>query len=141
MSAGNNCGFMGRLGRDAEARWTTNEKQITNFSIAVDIGWGQNKKTMWINVGAWGQWIDKVAPYLLKGTQVYVVGEIELREYEKEGVTKQSLQLTIQPGGVQLAGGKPEGQQQQSGAGGYRDKKPEQQKLSNDDFKDDDIPF
>jgi len=140
MSANNNCGFLGRLGRDAETRWTTNEKQITNFSIAVDVGWGRNKKTMWVNVGAWGSWVDKVAAYLKKGTQVYVVGEIELREYEKGGVTKQSLQLTIQPGGLSLTSGTQQ-DRQQSGAQGFRDKKPEQKQLSNNDFKDDDIPF
>jgi single-strand DNA-binding protein len=143
MSAGNNCQFIGRLGRDAESRWTANEKQITNFSIAVDIGWGDNKKTMWIQIGAWGQWIDKVTPYLKKGVQVAVCGEIELRDYEKDGVPKQALQLTIQPGGVTLLS-KDEGQRPQrpSSGDGFRKKpEPEQRPLGGGDFKDDDIPF
>jgi single-strand DNA-binding protein len=146
MSAQNNCSFIGRLGKDAESRWTPNEKQITNFSVAVDIGWGNNKKTMWLNVGAWGQWVDNVVPHLRKGVQVCVLGEIELREYEKDGVTKQSLQLTIQPGGVKLLSKVEGGQSQQSGGGGYRSKPkqeaaPKQGELTGNDFKDDDIPF
>lgn len=145
MSANNNWSGMGRLGRDAETRWTTNEKQITNFSIAVDVGWGKKKGTMWINVGAWGAWIDNVMPYLKKGTQVVLNGEMELRKYTKDGVTKQSLQLTINAGGLALTsgGGNSDYNPQQSGSGqqGFRSKKPQQQQLSGDDFKDDDIPF
>jgi single-strand DNA-binding protein len=141
MSANNCWTGMGRLGRDAETRWTANEKQITNFSIAVDVGWGQKKKPMWINVGAWGSWIDNVMPYLKKGTQVVLSGEIELREYEKDGIKKQSLQLTIGPGGLWLTSkGSNDGHQSQpqSGARGFRDKPADKQE---DAFADDDIPF
>ncbi len=124
MSSINVCTFSGRLGNDAETRYTANQKAITNFSLAVDIGWGENKKTMWVNCGIWGDWGEKTAPYLTKGAAVTVSGEIELREYESNGETRTSLSLTVRPGCCSIQS-KIEKKTQYTG--GFRDRSPTQE--------------
>ncbi len=138
MSSINVCTFSGRLGKDAETRYTASQKAITNFSLAVDIGWGENKKTMWLSCGIWGDRGEKGAPYLTKGAAVTVTGEIELREYESNGETRTSLNLTVRDWDIQS---KIEKKDQYTG--GFRDNpapaKPQAQQQ--DAFQDDDIPF
>ena len=65
----------GSLGKDATMRYTPSGKAVTSFSVAVSDGFGENKKTIWINVSVW----DKAAETckdLLKGAKVLVEGRI-----------------------------------------------------------------
>lgn len=65
----------GALGRDATMRYTPGGKAVTSFSVAVSDGYGENKKTIWINVSAW----DKTAEAckdLQKGAKVLVEGRL-----------------------------------------------------------------
>lgn len=89
--------FAGRLGRDADRRATPNGKSVCNFSIGVDVGWGENKKTLWVGCALWGERGEKLAQYLTKGTAVAVAGEIDIRMYEtKDGSTKAELTCNVQ---------------------------------------------
>jgi len=138
MSSINVCTFSGRLGKDAETRYTPSQKAITNFSVAVDIGWGEKKRTMWLNCGLWGERGEKIAQYLTKGLAVTVTGDIELREYESNGAMKQSLSLNVRDVDIQSKIEKP----QQQYTGGFREpaaSKP-QVPAQQGNF-DDDIPF
>lgn len=96
----------GRLGRDAETR-DANGKKVINFSIAVDQGYGENKRTLWIECAKWGE-NTGVAQYLTKGTQVVVAGEPSLRTWESNGKNGTSLTLTVNQ--ITLVGGKQEQQ-------------------------------
>ncbi len=96
--------FAGRLGRDADRRATSNGKSVCNFSIGVDVGWGENKKTLWVGCALWGERGEKLAQYLTKGTAVAVAGEIDIRTYQaKDGSTKAELTCNVQK--VTLLGG------------------------------------
>jgi len=96
--------FAGRLGRDAESRATPNGKSVCNFSIGVDTGWGENKKTLWVGCALWGERGEKLAQYLTKGTAVAIAGEIDIRTYQaKDGSTKAELTCNVQK--VTLLGG------------------------------------
>lgn len=96
--------FAGRLGRDAESRATPSGKSVCNFSIGVDTGWGESKKTLWIGCALWGERGEKLAQYLTKGTAVAVAGEIDIRTYQaKDGNTKAELTCNVQK--VTLLGG------------------------------------
>ena len=96
--------FAGRLGRDAESRATPNGKSVCNFSIGVDTGWGENKKTLWVGCALWGERGEKLVQYLTKGTAVAVAGEIDIRTYQaKDGSTKAELTCNVQK--VTLLGG------------------------------------
>jgi single-strand DNA-binding protein len=85
----------GRAGRDAEQRFTPAGKAVTQFSVAVDIGWGDNKKTQWYEVVCWDKLAEVAAQYVKKGSKVLCDGVAELNEYTgKDGTPKASLRLT-----------------------------------------------
>ena len=47
--------LMGRLTRDPELRYTGSETAVANFSLAVENGYGDGKKTDFINCVAWSK--------------------------------------------------------------------------------------
>lgn len=130
-----------RIGKDAVTRFTQGGKAVTGFSAAFDTGWGDNKKTTWLDVSGWGERYEKVAPYLTKGSQVLIEGDIGTREHE--GKTYLTLNLSE----LKLIGGKQEAQG--GGSGGSRGGAPKRQRPEPatgsrspvDDFEDTDIPF
>ena len=78
--------FSGRIGRDAETGSTQGGTAVCNFPVAVESGYGDNKKTTWVRCALWGKRAEGGLPqYLTKGAQVVVSGELSTREYEKNG--------------------------------------------------------
>ncbi|MBK7786885.1 MAG: single-stranded DNA-binding protein [Gemmatimonadetes bacterium] len=71
--------FTGRLGRDAEQKYLPNGTAVTEFSVAVDVGFGDKKTTLWPRCCFGDQ--ASVAQYLLKGQQVGVSGSVNMREW------------------------------------------------------------
>ena len=90
----NTCSFDGRLGADAELKEVSGYK-VCNFSIGTNVGYGDNKKTLWVDCAIWGKQGEGAVKYLLKGQQIFVNGELSTREYEKDGVNKTSLSLKV----------------------------------------------
>ena len=72
----------GRLSKDPELRYTQKGTAVTEFQIAVDSGYGDNKKTNWISIVAWGKVAEFVCENAAKGTGLLVNGEIETGSYE-----------------------------------------------------------
>ena len=107
----NKCILVGRLGKDAETTNTSNGNAVTKFSIATDRGWkdkatGEWKsETDWHNCVAWQK--SAVAPYLLKGTQVYVEGRLQTRSYDKDGERRYVTEVVADE--IVLLGSKREG--------------------------------
>jgi single-strand DNA-binding protein len=97
---------IGNLGKDCVTN-AVNGKNVINFNVAHtekfrDAQGNQKDKTVWVECA---YWTDKtaIAPYLRKGTQVYVEGTPEVRTYQKnDGTTAASLTLRVQT--VQLLG-------------------------------------
>jgi single-strand DNA-binding protein len=82
----NSVSLIGRLGRDPETRHTQGGKTVTNFSVAVDEGFGDRKQTYWIPVVAWEKTAEAAGKYLKKGSQVAVEGRLQVRSWDdKEG--------------------------------------------------------
>jgi len=81
--------LIGNLGKDAESKFTPNGTSVATFSIATswrqkDQATGEWKdQTDWHNIKLWRS--ENVAPYLTKGTQVYIEGRLQTRSYEKDG--------------------------------------------------------
>ena len=122
-----------RLGKDATTRYTQAGKSVTGFSAAFDDGWGDNKKTIWLDCSGWGERYEKVALYLVKGAQVVVEGNIGTREHEG----KTYITLTLSD--LKLVGGKQEGQHERPAQ--QRQPQRQQSEPPMDNFADDDIPF
>lgn len=121
----------GRLGQDADTRYTQAGKAVCSFSVAVDSGWGDNKSTSWFRCALFGKRAEGgLVPYLTKGTFVTVTGEVSLDEYEAKGEKRASLKVFVKD--VEL-GPKAEAQAQQ----------PKDHVEPKDDFHDDlnDLPF
>lgn len=71
--------FTGNLGRDCRTN-TVGQHFVCNFSVAVTEGFGDRKKTHWVECALWGKQGEALAPYLLKGAQVCVSGEFGMKE-------------------------------------------------------------
>lgn len=70
----------GRTSADAEVR-NVNGNDVTEIRLAVDQGWGDKKQTNWFRVSIWGKKGSGAAPYILKGSQITVIGELEIGEF------------------------------------------------------------
>jgi single-strand DNA-binding protein len=105
--------LVGRLGKDAESKFTPSGTSVATFSIATS--WRQKDQqtgewkehTDWHNIVFWRA--ENVAPYLTKGAQVYIEGRLQTRNYEnKEGrkvyVTEVVAEELILLGGRQGGG-------------------------------------
>lgn len=77
---------IGNLGKDPETRYTTgsNPTAVCRFTIAVDKGYGENKKTVWVNIVTFGKLAENCQKFLQKGRKVYAAGELDIREYDKQ---------------------------------------------------------
>ena len=92
----NNLSATGGIGKDAELRYTPNQDPVCSFSFALSSGFGDKKVTTWLNANIWGSRAETLAPMLLKGTTVGIVGELTNRPYKaKDGTEKFSLEVRV----------------------------------------------
>ena len=118
-----------RLGKDAEVRYTQSGTSVLSFAGAVDTGYGNNKKTVWVGFSVFGKRAEgELVNYLTKGSQVAVTGELNIDEWEKDGQKNFMLKCIVRD--LDLIGGKQEAKKSE----------PKQQQVVEDDFEDD-IPF
>ena len=115
----NQCNFIGRLGKDPEARYLAGGDQVVNFSIAV--GWkGKDKDGVdWVNIVAFGKLAEICAKYLTKGSQVFISGKFKTDKYQdKDGNDRHSTKIVADNmqmlGGRQDSGGEHAPRQQES---------------------------
>ena len=78
--------LMGRLTRDPEVRYTSSNRAVCQFSIAVDRPFtnqqtGQ-READFINVVVWDKRAENVGKYMSKGRLVAVEGRIQTRNYD-----------------------------------------------------------
>ena len=86
--------FTGAVGRDADVKSTPSGQSVFNVTVANNIGFGDRQQTLWVRVALWGKRAETLAQYLKKGQQVFVSGELSMREYQAaDGTTKSSLEL------------------------------------------------
>ena len=137
--------FTGRLGSDAELKFTQGGTTIWTARVAVDYGWGDNKGTSWINAKSLGKHAEALGKLdLQKGAAIGGTGELQVREYDKnDGGKGISVECLVNK--IELLGPK-----QESGNGTPRNNAPKPQRReaapakapSFDDVPlDDDIPF
>ena len=124
--------FIGRVGRDAETRYLPSGEAVATWSVAVDSGYGDKKKTSWVKCTLWGKRAESLAQYIRKGDRIGVTGEASLEEWTNKDGEKQAS-IAVRVADVSLLGDKRE-----------ESPKPAQPapraKQSADDFEDS-IPF
>lgn len=107
--------LMGRLTRDPEMRHTNSGTPVTTFSIAINSGYGENKRTDFVNCLARNKTAEFVTKYFTKGKMIVIAdGRISTRSWETQdgkrayatevianevnfGETKSSQQTAAQP--------------------------------------------
>lgn len=77
--------LIGNITRDPEVRYTQSGKAVARFSLAVDDGYGENKRTDFPTIIVWGKTAETIGNSLRKGSKVAVNGKITTSSYEKEG--------------------------------------------------------
>ena len=146
--------LLGRLGKDAETKFTPAGAAKTTFTMATN--WSRKdqqtgewkEETDWHNIVLWRS--ENLANYLLKGKQVYVEGRISTRSYDDKDGNKRWITEVIADN-VILLGGDARGE-----GGGGSDfsqpvsmprsaRRPEPQTSGGGGFEpgitDDDVPF
>ena len=76
--------LMGRLTRDPEMRHTNSGTPVTTFSIAIDNGYGDNKRTDFVNCIAWNKTAEFVSKHFTKGKMIIFIGRITTRSWETQ---------------------------------------------------------
>jgi single-strand DNA-binding protein len=129
---------IGHLGKDAVVN-TVNGKTVINFSVAhtekfKDATGQQKDKTTWVDCSSW---TDKtaIAPYLKKGTQVYVEGTPDSRAYLTAD-NKPASSISLRVSSIQLLGS-PE-KNEVTNAEGKREYAPNNAPIAEEDG---DLPF
>lgn len=136
---------IGHLGKDAVIN-NANGKQVINFSVAhtekyKDAQGNIQNKTVWVDCAYWTERVA-IAPYLKKGTQVYIEGQPDIQTYTTQD-GRSNAKLVCRVRQVQLIGGKNDEQLQQKNAtsASYQPQAAPAQQPNDLDMPVDDLPF
>ncbi len=126
--------LVGTCGQDPEVRYLPNGNAVTNLSLATSEQWtdkqtGQKvEKTEWHRVSMFGKVAEIAGEYLRKGSQVYIEGKLQTREWEKDGIKRYTTEIVVDmQGTMQLLGGRPQGDNNNQGSQQPRQSAPQQQ--------------
>ena len=92
--------LIGNIGKDPEVRTLEGGTKVAAFSLATSSG-GYKKqdgtdvpeKTQWHNIVCWRSLADICEKYVHKGDRLTVFGQIQYREYEKDGVKRYATDI------------------------------------------------
>lgn len=99
MSTLNKAMLIGRLGQDPEVRYTQSNTAVATLSVATnerfkDSNGEWKERTEWHRVVAWGRLAEICQQYLQKGSQVFIEGPIQTREWEdREGQKRYTTEI------------------------------------------------
>jgi len=92
----NSFAFTGRLTKDAGYTTLASGKGLLVANVAINTGFGDYKKTLYVKVQQWGESGQNIAKYLTKGTLVGGVGEVSLNSWSsKEGKQYTDVQIDV----------------------------------------------
>ena len=69
----------GNLTKDIDVKTTSNGTLVGEFTVANNERVGENEVTTFIKCVMFGERVEKICPYLLKGTKVLVDGRLEVK--------------------------------------------------------------
>ena len=86
----------GRLTAVPELKKTQSDISVASFTIANDTGYGDNKKTNFINCVAFRKTAETICNYFGKGSLIGIEGRIQTRSYEdKEGKKRTVFEVLV----------------------------------------------
>ena len=162
--------LIGRMGQDPEKRITPAGHSVLNISIATteyfkDQSGNKKERTEWHKVVFWNRQAEIVEQYCRKGSQLYVEGSLQTRDWQdKDGNKRYTTEIVAR--NLQLLDSRPQGSQSGDAnlSGGFQPNAPAPQRQNDfqpqpgnqfqappqsepnqnsfdDDFVEDDIPF
>lgn len=92
----NHITLMGRLTKDPELRYTSNNTPVASFSLAVERDFGE-KQTDFIECVAWRQTGEFISKYFAKGNMMAVSGRLQIRDWnDKDGNKRRSAEVVVE---------------------------------------------
>lgn len=88
--------LIGNLTRDPERNQTANGVPYCRFGIAVNRNYANangERETDFFNIIVWRNQADSCYKFLRKGLKVGIVGSINVRNYEQDGVKRSSYEI------------------------------------------------
>ena len=76
--------LMGRLTKTPELKYTNRDMPVCSFTIAVDSGYGENKKADFLTCVAWNKTAEFISKFFEKGSMIAVVGRLSTRVWESQ---------------------------------------------------------
>lgn len=133
--------IIGRLTRDPELRSLPSGRSVASFSVATNRQWtdqsGQKQKQVeYHNIVAWARLAETASQYLHKGSQVYVEGHLQTRDWTAQDGSKKSRTEIICDNFIML-GTKPSGFE--PGSSAVQSSGPSE--VVEEEIKVEDIPF
>jgi len=99
--------IIGNVGRDPELKTVSADRKVAEFSVAVGSKNGAEERTDWFKISAWDKQADTVMNYVKKGDQIFVEGQLRIREYiDRDQKNRTSFEI-VSPN-FQLLGNKPQ---------------------------------
>jgi single-strand DNA-binding protein len=118
MAGVNKAIILGRLGQNPEISYTQSGLAVCKFSIATSRKQKNGQEvTQWHRCTAFDKAGELIAKYVSKGNMLYIEGEINYSQYEKDGVTRYSTDIIVRE--FNFIGSGDGGQNTQQG-GGYQ---------------------
>jgi single-strand DNA-binding protein len=99
--------LMGRLTKEPEIRSTTSGKSVASFTLAVD---RNRDEADFINISAWDKTAELVQQYCHKGSQVTLIGRIQVRSYDAKDGSRRYV-TDIVASNVQFCGSRKDAQE------------------------------
>ena len=116
----NICIFVGRATKDPVVRTNANGTAVASFSLAVDTGYGENRKANFFSLVAFGKVAESIDKLIRQGTKIIVQTEAQQNVWEdKEGQKHYDINFIIRSWEFAESKKTTDGQGGSSGAGSY----------------------
>jgi len=98
--------LVGRLTRDVELRYTGGGTAVANISLAINTR--RRRDDQWVDEAhffdavVWGKTAESLSPYLTKGKQIGLEGELRQNRWEQEGQRRSKVEIFAR--NIQLIG-------------------------------------
>lgn len=140
--------LVGNLGKDPEVRFLNGGGAEANAVCTLRLACNERRKdgdtwkdhTEWMDVVVWGKSAENVGQHLHKGSQVYVEGRLQTRQYkDKEGHDRWRTEVVANQ--VVFLGGGNGADTSQRSAQAPKTQQPSSPPPAEGGFIDDDLPF
>lgn len=139
-----------RLTREPETTFTTSGKAVTNFGIAWDMGYGDNKRACFIDCKLWGDRGENFVRFVKKGHQVGLTCSLDMESWDDKTTGKKRTKHTLDVRDFTLLSNKRDGEGSAPAPTPRQQRPPAPQQTQqddsgnspiNDEMETDDIPF